>query len=147
MYFYDPIPFTTFFNSDFYVLAEATCLLAILFKEANVSAIASTKTSGVAANGIGLHATVGAFISAVCIPGGKAFVSPLLRVEVSSEVADRAVGPFGRGISVAHDSLSIAYTVIASMLIVKIVRHAKVVTHFMCCDHCSFAGTVAVLVE
>ena len=65
---------------------------------------------------------------------GKAFVSPLLRVEVSSEVADGAVGPFGRGISVAHDSLSIAYTVIASMLIIKIVRHAKVVTHFMCCD-------------
>ena len=57
-----------FFISGIYFLAEATCLLAIFFKEASISAIASTKTSGVAADGIWLHATVGTFISAVCIP-------------------------------------------------------------------------------
>ena len=62
------IPFTTFFILGFHFLAEATCLLAILFKEASISAIASAETSGVAANGIWLHATVGAFVSAVCIP-------------------------------------------------------------------------------
>ena len=59
-------------------------------------------------------------------------IAPISRIVISCKVCNWTWRPLTWEISVTHDSLSIARSIITSMLIIKIMGHTEIVSHFMC---------------